>query len=292
MSTRQGLANDRELLPVRMGYADTRAGQVHFRSCGAGPDVVLLHWAPATGRMYQHVLPLLARAGFRGLAFDLPGYGRSHQNCRGWTLQRMAAEVLEAAAAMHTGPMTVVGGHLSTSVALEMMLAAPDRVTSGVIDGVIGLTPDEMTALMAPFKGLSPRIRPGNDFKSFPFEMTCAFLKEWDPDFRLTEDSLPLVYDYMRDYLEIGHAQISAFVHPDPNAPPQPRYDALARLAQVTQPLLVLTADHDALAAAYPRALARAKNARGHKFAGGHPLFDSTRAPEYASVIGAFAKRP
>jgi pimeloyl-ACP methyl ester carboxylesterase len=290
MNTRQGLANDRELLPVRMGYADTRAGQVHFRSCGAGPDIVLLHWAPATGRMYQHVLPLLARSGFRGLAFDVPGYGRSHQNCRGWSLQRMATELLEAATSMHTGPMIVVGGHLSASIAIEMMLAAPDRVTAGVLDGVIGLTPDEMKTLMAGFGGLSPRLAADSSHKRFAFDMTCAFLKEWDPDFKLTEDSLPLVYEYMRDYLEMGYTQISAFVHPEPAAASAPRYDALARLALVTQRMLVLTADHDALAPAYPRVLAKAKQAVGHKFAGGHPLFDSARAPEYANVVGAFAK--
>ncbi len=288
---RPGLANDRELLPVRFGYADTRAGQLHYRSCGAGPDIVLLHWAPATGRMYQHVLPLLARSGFRGLAFDLPGYGRSHHNGAGWTIARMAADILEAAGSLHTGPMTVVGGHLSAAIAVEMMLAAPDRVTGGVLDGVIGLTADEMKSLMAAFAGLSPRKSPDGAHKSFAFDMTCAFLKEWDPSFEVSEDSLPLVYETMRDFLEMGYEQIAAFVHPNPDSPSPARHDVLARLAQVSQSVLVLTADHDALAPAYPRALARLKNGRGHRFAGGHPLFDPTRAPEYASVIGAFAKR-
>jgi pimeloyl-ACP methyl ester carboxylesterase len=241
--------------------------------------------------MYQHVLPLLARAGFRGLAFDLPGYGRSHHNGSGWTIARMAADVLEAAASLHTGPMTVVGGHLSAGVAVEMMLAAPDRVTAGVLDGVIGLTADEMKALMAGFAGLSPRLRPDGGHRSFAFDMTCAFLKEWDPDFKLTEDTLPTVYEYMRDYLEMGHASISAFADPNADAPPPPRHDALARAAGINQSVLVLTADHDALAPAYPRVLQRLKNGRGHQFAGGHPLFDPTRAAEYASVIGAFAKR-
>jgi pimeloyl-ACP methyl ester carboxylesterase len=274
-----------------MGYADTRAGQLHFRSCGAGPDIILLHWAPATGRMYEHILPLLARSGFRGLAFDLPGYGRSHHNCRGWSFQRMAVDVLEAAASLHTGPMTVVGGHMSAAVAVEMLLAAPDRVTAGVLDGVLGLTPDELKSLLATFQGLSPRIHASGAHKPFAFEMTCRFLKEWDPDFEVTEDAMPLIYEYMRDYLEMGYSQISAYVHPEPSSGQEPRYDVLARVAQINQALLVLTAEHDALAAAYPRVLSRAKNARGHQFPGKHPLMDSTRAPEYASTIGTFAKR-
>ena len=171
-NSRPGLANDRELLPVRCGYADTQVGQLHYRSCGAGPDVVLLHWAPASGRMYEHVLPLLARAGFRGLAFDLPGYGRSHKKARGWTPERVAREVLEAAQSLNTGPMTVVGGHASSSVAIEMLLAEPNRVLAGVLDGVLALTPEETKTLMSGFTGLSPRLREdGEAEQAFgPFE--------------------------------------------------------------------------------------------------------------------------
>ncbi|MCB1624843.1 MAG: alpha/beta hydrolase, partial [Pseudomonadales bacterium] len=256
-NSRPGLANDRELLPVRCGYADTQVGQLHYRSCGAGPDVVLLHWAPASGRMYEHVLPLLARAGFRGLAFDLPGYGRSHKKARGWTPERVAREVLEAAQSLNTGPMTVVGGHASSSVAIEMLLAEPNRVLAGVLDGVLALTPEETKTLMSGFTGLSPRLREDGGHRSFPFDMTCAILKEWRADFAVTADTMPAIYDLMRDYLEMGYEPIKAFVDPDPAPARSPQYDALERLKNVTQPLLVLTAEDDALAAAYPRALAK-----------------------------------
>lgn len=289
--SRQGLANDRELLPVRCGYADTRAGQLHYRSCGAGPDIVLLHWAPASGRMYEHVLPLLARAGFRGIAFDLPGYGRSHKKARGWDPDRVAREVLEAAHSLNTGPMTVVGGHASSAVAIEMLLAEPQRVVAGVLDGVIALTPEETKTLMSAFAGLSPRIRADGGHRSFPFDMTCAVMKEWRPDFKLDADSMPAVYELMRDYLEMGYEPIKAWVDPDPSQVPPARYDPLERLTRVTQPLLVLSADDDALAAAYPRALAKCRDGQGFKFSGSHPLLDSARSPEYASVIANFAPR-
>ncbi|MBK6598917.1 MAG: alpha/beta hydrolase [Proteobacteria bacterium] len=286
---RQGLAHDRELLPVRCGYADTRVGQLHYRSCGAGPDVLLLHWAPASGRMYEHVLPLLARAGFRGLAFDLPGYGRSHKQARGWGPERIAREVLDAAQSLNTGPITVVGGHASAAVAIEMLLAEPQRVVAGVLDGVIALTTEETKALMSAFAGLSPRLQDNGGHRSFPFDMTCAVMKEWRSDFKLDADSLPAVYELMRDYLETGYDAIKAFVDPEPGQSASPRYDVLERLKGVTQPLLVLTADDDALLAAYPRALAKCRNGQGFKFSGAHPLMDSARSPEYASVITNFA---
>ena len=61
MRERSGVAHDRAVMPMRFGFADTLSGQLHFRACGAGPDIVLLPWAPVSGRMYEHVVPHLAR---------------------------------------------------------------------------------------------------------------------------------------------------------------------------------------------------------------------------------------
>ena len=79
MRERTGVAHDRAVMPLRWGFADTLTGQLHFRACGAGPDIVLLPWSPASGRMYDFLLPHLARAGFRAITFDLAGTGRSHK---------------------------------------------------------------------------------------------------------------------------------------------------------------------------------------------------------------------
>ena len=35
-------------------------------------------------------------------------------------------------------------------------------------------------------------------------------LKEWDPSFELTQETLPLVYEYTRDYLELGYEAMAA----------------------------------------------------------------------------------
>ena len=143
---------------MRFGFADTLSGQLHFRACGAGPDIVLLPWLPASGRMYEHVMPHLARAGFRAIAFDLAGTGRSHKKCRNWTVQQYAADVLEACGSLHTVPYTVVGGRFSASVAVEMLLASPAQVTGAVLDGVPGLAPEELRKMTGPTTGLSPKL--------------------------------------------------------------------------------------------------------------------------------------
>ena len=52
-----------------------------------------------------------------------------------------------------------------------------------------------------------------------------------------------------------------------------------------------MTSDADTLAPAYNRALARARNSRGHKVAGNHPVLTPARAAEYAQVVVSFARR-
>jgi pimeloyl-ACP methyl ester carboxylesterase len=274
---------------MRYGFADTLTGQLHFRACGAGPDIVLLPWLPASGRMYDHVMPHLARAGFRAIAFDLAGSGRSHKKNRNWTMQQYATDILEACGSLHTVPYTVIGGRFSASIAVEMLLAAPAQVTGAVLDGVPGLAPEELRKIPGPTAGLSPKLADGGH-KSFAFDVTVRTLKDWDPSFELTQETLPVVYEYMRDYLELGYDAIAAGAEAEARGG-KPTYDVLARLGEVSQRVLVMTSDSDTLAPAYNRALERARNSRGHKFEGGHPVLTPARAAEYAQVLVSFARR-
>ena len=52
--------------------------RTYFDECGDGPPVVCVHAAGADARQYRYLLPLLAEAGYRALAIDLPGHGRSY----------------------------------------------------------------------------------------------------------------------------------------------------------------------------------------------------------------------
>jgi len=277
-------------MPMRYGFADTLSGQLHFRACGAGPDIVLLPWLPASGRMYEHVMPHLARSGFRAIAFDLAGSGRSHKKCKNWTMQQYAAAVLEACGSLHTVPYTVVGGRFSASVAVEMLLASPAQVTGAVLDGVPGLAPEELRKMTGPTTGLSPKLSDDGAHRSFAFDVAARSLKEWDPSFEVTAETLPQVYEYMRDYLELGFDNIAAGVEAAAQGG-KSNYDVLARLGEVSQRVLVMTSDADSLAPAYNRALERARNSRGHKFEGNHPVLTPARAAEYAQVVVSFARR-
>ncbi|MFD9721133.1 alpha/beta fold hydrolase [Streptomyces sp. NPDC059076] len=53
------------------------SGRLHLVEQGTGPLVLLVHGFPESWYSWRHQLPALAAAGYRGVAIDVRGYGRS-----------------------------------------------------------------------------------------------------------------------------------------------------------------------------------------------------------------------
>ena len=56
---------------------DVPAGRIHVVEQGTGPLVLLVHGFPESWYSWRHQLPALAEAGYRAVAVDVRGYGRS-----------------------------------------------------------------------------------------------------------------------------------------------------------------------------------------------------------------------
>ena len=71
--------------PTMTGVADTvthrlvsvPGGRIHLAEQGRGPLVLLVHGFPESWYSWRHQLPALAAAGYRAVAIDVRGYGRS-----------------------------------------------------------------------------------------------------------------------------------------------------------------------------------------------------------------------
>jgi pimeloyl-ACP methyl ester carboxylesterase len=244
---------------------------------------VLLHWAPASGRLYEPVMPLFAGGGLEAIAFDLPGYGRSYKADKGFSVEDMATAILAGMDALGHRRFHLLGGHLSASVTAQIGVQAPERIRSLTLDGVLLLEPQEWTALLARFAGKSPMPKGNPDYRAFPFEMTLETLREWNPDFVLTDDSLGEVYALLNDYMEMGLPTMRAFVEPDENAPPP--YDLEPTLRRLAVPTLLLSAEREPLRASFDRATKLIGGAIGHSFEGTHPLVTKGAAERYAARV-------
>jgi pimeloyl-ACP methyl ester carboxylesterase len=93
---------------------------------GAGPAVVLLHAGVADRSMWADLLPVLASAGYRAIAIDLPGFGEAP------AAPGLAPHdaVIGAMDVLGVGRAVLVGSSFGGAVALRVAAVAPQRVAA------------------------------------------------------------------------------------------------------------------------------------------------------------------
>jgi pimeloyl-ACP methyl ester carboxylesterase len=96
---------------------------------GDGPAVVLLHAGVADRTMWSEHLEPLARAGYRVISMDLPGFGEAKFGAElaPWT------DVLETMDALGVDRAALVGNSFGGAVALAVAVTAPGRVAALVL---------------------------------------------------------------------------------------------------------------------------------------------------------------
>ncbi|MGX1853617.1 alpha/beta fold hydrolase [Streptomyces sp. NPDC055299] len=107
-------------------------GRIHLVEQGTGPLVLLVHGFPESWYSWRHQLPALAAAGYRAVAIDVRGYGRSFKP-REVAAYRMLAHVADNVAVVHAlGEETaVIAGHdWGSPIAAHTALLRPDVFTA------------------------------------------------------------------------------------------------------------------------------------------------------------------
>jgi 2-hydroxy-6-oxonona-2,4-dienedioate hydrolase len=106
---------------------------VRYREAGRGCTVVLVHGLAMSADYWHRTAPAVAAAGFRVLAPDLPGYGRTEGPEEGLGVSRQAWELLRWAEAVGLGRAVYLGHSLSCQTVLELACRSPDLVSALVL---------------------------------------------------------------------------------------------------------------------------------------------------------------
>lgn len=134
----------------RRGYVDVPEGQLHYRSHGEGPPVLLVHQAPWASIQFRHVLPKIAAAGFTAIAVDLPGHGMSSPPVRPGI--DVYAESLSALlTGLKLGPVLVIGHRGGAMAAGRLAADHSDLVAGLVLDNAPFYTAEERAARIGRF---------------------------------------------------------------------------------------------------------------------------------------------
>ena len=98
-----------------------------FSTLGSGPTVLLLHDADGDHLTFAPQVEMLASAGYRAVAWDMPGYGHSAP-IEPYTFKGLAESCLALIDALQCGPVVLVGHGVGAMVALEVSVRRPALV--------------------------------------------------------------------------------------------------------------------------------------------------------------------
>ena len=166
-------AKSRRLKNGNLFYYDSDAGAA--RANNAQPALILIHGLGDESDSFRHIIPLLAQAGYRVIAPDLPGFGRSNGFCPGekmthntkipWKgrtglgchVQALISLMEETAAARPGQPVVLVGSSMGSVISQLTAHKRPDLVKAIILmDGchpLSGRTDAGFLLMALPFIG-------------------------------------------------------------------------------------------------------------------------------------------
>jgi len=131
--------------PVNDGkVAVGRDVKIAYRVEGRGDAIVLIPGSPGSGENFHHLAPMLATR-FRVISIDLPGFGHSSPLVPGYSHVAHARYVLELLDHLRIQQAHILGYSMGSGVALQIADIAPQRVSSLIFYGGVGIVEGEGT---------------------------------------------------------------------------------------------------------------------------------------------------
>jgi pimeloyl-ACP methyl ester carboxylesterase len=105
-----------------------------FTTLGSGPTVLMLHGIGGGHRAFAPQVETLASLGFRAVAWDMPGYGRSAP-IEPYGFKGLAQRCVDLIDALQCDNVTLLGHSMGGMVAQEVIARRPDKVNKLILCG-------------------------------------------------------------------------------------------------------------------------------------------------------------
>lgn len=116
----------------RSHVVDVAGSRVHCVEAGEGPLVILVHGFPESWYSWRHQIPAIAAAGFRVVAIDVRGYGRSSKPLavEDYRMVRLVADNVGLVSALGETTATIIGHDWGAPIAWNSAMLRPDVFTA------------------------------------------------------------------------------------------------------------------------------------------------------------------
>ena len=140
-------------------FYDINGVRIYAMEQGEGPLVILVHGFPELAFSWRHQLPALAEAGYRAVAIEQRGYGRSSKFWQpdAYRIDHLAADLVGVVKACGESQAVIVGHDWGAPVVWSAAWMHPESFR-----GVMGMS--------VPFAGRGLIGVPGNPFGEKPLE--------------------------------------------------------------------------------------------------------------------------
>ena len=110
-------------------FIETNGIRMHVVEKGTGPLVVLCHGFPHLWFSWRHQIPVIVKAGWRVVALDMRGYGRtdSPEEIEKYTLLHLGGDMVGLLDGLGAETAAIAGHDWGAPVAWHAGLLRPDR---------------------------------------------------------------------------------------------------------------------------------------------------------------------
>jgi pimeloyl-ACP methyl ester carboxylesterase len=223
--TRARAAQAQPSTSAREAYADLPGLRIWYGDTGGnGVPVVFLHAATGSVRVWEHQIPVVAKAGYRFVAYDRRGFGRTVVDSSS-PPGTGADDLLSLMNHLGIDRFHLVGTAAGAFVAIDFALSFPQRLRTLVVANSIGGVQDD------DYLAMGRRMRPP-EFNALPPEF-----RELGPSYRASNPS------GTERWMELE--RISRAAGPAPPAQTLRNRITFSALESIKVPTLLLTGDAD-----------------------------------------------
>ena len=237
-----GYPYDPHYAEVSVGGDRDTALRVHYVDEGPAdaPAILMMHGEPSWSYLYRKMIPIFVEAGYRAVAPDLVGFGRSDKPVEraNYTYARHLGWMQDWFDQLKLTDVTLVCQDWGGLLGMRLVAAQPDRFSRVVTANTMMPTGD-----MNPGKAFKKWLKFSQETPTFPIGEMLQKSTTTD----LTDDVIA-AYDapFPSDEYKAGARQFPALVPITPDDPEaQPNRDAWKVLQTFTKPWLCAFSDQD-----------------------------------------------
>lgn len=154
---------------ARLPYVTTADGtMLYYKDWGSGKPIVFVHSWAMSADMWQYQMAPFVKAGYRCIAYDRRGHGRSTQPAHGYDYDTLADDLAALMEQLDVHDATMIGHSMGPGEIVRYVC----RHGSGRVSKIVMLAPTTPYTLQTPD---NPDGLPGSMFQAFRAEMLKDF---------------------------------------------------------------------------------------------------------------------